>query len=326
MTTTARDDASAGPTALHGRVDRLRIRHLRLLDLLVRTGTLTAVGELMHISQPAVTKMLQELEQAFGCTLIERTSRGGRLNPAGERALERLRIALGAVDAASEALAVQAEVPLVRMGVLPLVEVEVLPKLVAALHQRNTLPRMQLHEHTVNGLLAMLMDGAIDCVIGRLEPGQGARTPECLRIAPLWDEQLAVACAPAHPFASRRNVNLSALRASAWVLPPRGTHTREMFEQPFVASGQLPPMPRIESASFHSNLSMVAVTDFLTVAPESAVRHYASTSMVRQVRVATPFSSGKVVFITHRDVPRTSSVSLILDALRQGGAPAARAP
>ena len=305
----------ARPSAHANRVDRLRIRHLRLLDLVARTGSLTATADALHISQPAVTKMLQELEQAFACTLIERTTRGGQLTAAGERALERLRMALGALDAASAALAVHPEVPLVRIGMLPLVGVHVLPRLIAALEQQGQLPRLWVHENTVNGLLALLARGGLDCVIGRLEAAQPVPMGEQMDIVPLWDECLAIACAPNHALAKRRGLALSALRGQAWILPPRGTHTRDVFEQPFLDQGQLPPTPHIESISFHSNLSMVATSHFLTVAPDSAVEHYANMSMVHKIRLRTPFASGRMVLITHKAAAQSPAVDLIAKAL-----------
>ncbi|MGO4329800.1 LysR family transcriptional regulator [Cupriavidus sp. 2TAF22] len=323
---------TAPSAAQPNRIDRLRIRHLRLLDLVARSGSLTAAAGSLHISQPAVTKMLQELEQAFGCTLIERTTRGGRLSAAGERALERLRIALGALDAAGEALATRPELPLVRIGVLPLVGVNVLPRLVAKLSRQGTLPRLQVREHTVSGLLAMLARGELDCAVGRLGTGDAehaqAQGAQGLDIAPLWDEHLAIACAPDHPLARRREVSLAALHESPWILPPRGTHTREIFEQPFLDDGQLPPVPHIESMSFHTSLSMVAGSGFLAVVPDSAARHYGAMSMVRKVRLRAPFPSGRMVFITPRHAAAASSaspaitpaVALIARALREDAA------
>ncbi|WP_417282712.1 LysR family transcriptional regulator [Comamonas sp.] len=305
------------PPAHANRVDRLRIRHLRLLDLVARTGSLTATAETLHISQPAVTKMLQELEQAFACTLIERTTRGGQLTTAGERALERLRMALGALDAARDALVVHPEVPLVRIGMLPLVGVHVLPRLIAALEQQGQLPRFWVYENTVNGLLALLARGELDCVIGRLEATQPTPMQEQLDIVPLGDEYLAIACAPGHPLAKRRGLTFSALRGQAWILPPRGTHTRDVFEQPFLDQGQLPPTPYIESISFHSNLSMVAASHFLTVAPESAVQHYANMSMVHKIRLRTPFASGRMVFISNKNALQSSAVALVAKALEE---------
>lgn len=305
------------------RIDRLRIRHLRLLDLVARSGSLTAAGEVLHISQPAVTKMLQELEQAFGCRLIERTTRGGRLTAAGERALERLRVVLGAIDAASEALQASPDVPLVRLGMLPLVGVEVLPKVVALLRNQGTLPRLAVREHTVGGLTALLGNGELDCVIGRLQKEEVDQFQARLHITPLRDEYLAVACAPDHALAGRSGITLADLLAGPWILPPRGTHTRDVFEQPFLNAGQLPPTPHIESASFHSSLAMTAAGGFLTVAPASALAPYVAMSIVREVRLRTPFASGRLVFISPAESESPPAVAALRQALETvtGAAP-----
>jgi DNA-binding transcriptional LysR family regulator len=201
--------------------------------------------------------------------------------------------------------------------VLPLVGVNVLPRLVASLSQQGVLPRLLVREHTVSGLLDMLGRGELDCVVGRLEGSHTERSQERLSITPLWDEHLAIACAPHHPLVKRRDVSLSALRDSPWILPPRGTHTREIFEQPFLDGGHLPPVPHIESISFHSSLSMVAASDFLAVAPDSAVRHYAAMSMVHKVRLRTSFGTGRMVFITHLDMETSVAVALIAKALQE---------
>ncbi|MDQ0141621.1 LysR family transcriptional regulator [Cupriavidus necator] len=304
-----------GPPPSSNRIDRLRIRHLRLLDLVARSGSLTAAGEVLHISQPAVTKMLQELELAFGCTLVERTTRGGRLSPAGERALERLRAVLGAIDAAGEALLARPEVPLVRLGMLPLVGVDVLPRAVARLRAQGNLPRLAVREHTVDGLTAMLAEGELDCIVGRLQKDHAGQLKARAHITRLRNEYLAVVCAPGHPLALRRDVALADLHEGPWILPPRGTHTRDVFEQPFLDSGQLPPVPHIESASFHSNLAMAAAGGFLTLAPASALAHYQALSMVREVKLRNPFASGHLVFITPAQIESPPAVDQLREAL-----------
>ena len=59
---------------------RLRIRHLEVFHMLVRTGSQSETAALMHISQPALSKWLRELEEQAGCALMER-ARPLRLPP-----------------------------------------------------------------------------------------------------------------------------------------------------------------------------------------------------------------------------------------------------
>jgi hypothetical protein len=58
----------------------LRIRHLRFLELVAEHGSLTTAAAQLALSQPAATKMLQELESAFGVELVARTTRGAALS------------------------------------------------------------------------------------------------------------------------------------------------------------------------------------------------------------------------------------------------------
>jgi len=62
---------------------RLRIRHLEVFRMLVRTGSQSETAALMHITQPALSKWLRELEEQAGCALMQR-ERPLRLTADGE--------------------------------------------------------------------------------------------------------------------------------------------------------------------------------------------------------------------------------------------------
>lgn len=59
----------------------------------------------LHISQPPLTRQIRSLEHEVGAALFERTPRGMRLLPAGERFLEQARRVLSAVEDARRAVA-----------------------------------------------------------------------------------------------------------------------------------------------------------------------------------------------------------------------------
>lgn len=293
------------------RVDRLRVRHLKLLELIASTGSLTAAAATLQVSQPAASKMLQDLESAFGHPLVDRTTRGGILSLAGDRALERLRIATGALDAIGVAFAVNAEAPLVRIGMLPLAGVSLVPRLVEAMSARGELPRLQLLEGPVSVVLSMLRQGRIDCVIGRADNGGESDRAHPLDIVPLSDEHFELACASANPLARKRRVELSSLRDCAWIVPHRGTYTRQVFEAAFVSMGIAPPTIAIDSASFHISLATVARSQMVTIAPRSAVDSYAQRGTVRKLRLAQPFQPDYAVFITLRNGRKTHALERI---------------
>lgn len=313
-TQSATTTASTRPHA--GYIDRLRVRHFRLLEQIAATGSLSAASQQLRVSQPGATKMLQELESAFGCTLIERTSRGGQLSRAGVFALDRLRIALGALDTVAAGLVAAPQLPLVRIGMLPLIAVSALPAVFALLDKEGTLPRMTIQEGTVEGLMQLLRDGEIDCAITPLRAGIGTAETTQLSLTRLWETSLAIAAAPTHPLADRRKLSIDMLREARWVLPPHSASTRLQFDQWFLEMGAMPPVPHVESLSFHTNLSLAATGTALTVAPLNAVRHYESRGMVRELRFEPGMPRGRMFFIARQELVGLAGISQLLNALQ----------
>ena len=313
----ANPGATSAPAFSRARVDRLRIRHLRLLELIVKTGSLTGAGAALNISQPAATKILQELELAFGCTLLDRTSRGSVLSGSGERAMERLKIILGLLDAAEDEFAGLSQAPFVRIGVLRLAGISLIPNLVSALRLSGKLPRIRLYKGSVSVLSGMLNDGAVDCIIGRLDVDEIGNKIDDFDITLLTDEHYQVACAPTHPLAGKSVVDLSALLDFPWVIPFESTYTRRTFERAFLSKGIPPPTPHIESSSFHDSIAILAQTDFLTLAPRSAIAYYTDLGRVQKLNLADPFPVDYVVLIALKSVATMASMKLIKSTLLQ---------
>ncbi|MBU4612243.1 LysR family transcriptional regulator [Achromobacter sp. GG226] len=310
-------EGPAPDAALGSPLERLRIRHLRLLSLIDTQGSLTAAAQALHISQPAATAMLRELEQALGATLITRSATGSHLTPAGRIAWQRLQHALGALRHAADAIAAAPDLPTVHLGMVPAAGVAVVPRLVGALTQAGRLPRLVLHEANVPRLINGLLRGDIDCLIGRLDPSDAS--PEFLRelvSENLWTEQLAVAAAIDHPLAKAGALDTAALLAADWIVAPAGTRIRQLFDQRFHQAGVMPPTPRIESFSLHTNLCVVADSALLTIAPFTAVTHYAARGRVVPLALTEPFTPGEMVFVRRRGVA-LPAVDDIAAALRQ---------
>lgn len=131
------------------RLRRLRIQHLRFLALLAQLGSLTACAKALHLSQPAVSNLLKDLETAFGATLVERDARGGRLTPAGARVLTRVTHSLAWLDAALQEAGSADIRPTVRVGLMPIVAYAFMPDVVRGLIERRETLQISLLEATV---------------------------------------------------------------------------------------------------------------------------------------------------------------------------------
>ncbi|WP_423392028.1 LysR substrate-binding domain-containing protein [Burkholderia sp. LMG 21824] len=286
----------------------LRIKHLRLLELISLGGSLAAAARELNLSQPAVTKMLHELEISFGRNLVTRGARGGRLTSEGAVVLQRLRLALAHFDTALTVVGDEGDGrrPLLRIGMLPVVAVSLLPAVLRRLDGRLR-PLLEIHESTVGGLFKALVAGQIDCIVGRVDSDMLIESAGYdLTVLPLMVEPLSIACAPSHKLARAARVTVRQLQGEDWIVAATGSETRRVFDSLFLNEGLMPPRPVVESMSFHTNLQMVGALDALTIAPRSAVELYQRSGSVQFLKSLLKMPTGTISLIhlnTNADFP-----------------------
>jgi len=246
-------------------LDRLRLRHLRLLVLVDEHRSLRAVGGVLKLTQPAVSQMVKDLEFALGVRLFERSARGVALTPAGELALQRARSGLAAFDHLAEELHADLP-PVVRVGTNPAVMFQLLPSAIARLEAANARLRFSLRAGMVNAMLDGLWAGDLDCYVGRVD---WDRLPpskiDGLRHEPLTVTDLVVACAAGHPLAERRDLAARDLLDWSWALPSAGSNNRVVFETAFRNLGLAGPAPMVEIESDPNALVLLALRAGLLV-------------------------------------------------------------
>ncbi|MDC8786644.1 LysR substrate-binding domain-containing protein [Roseateles koreensis] len=290
-------DSPAHHRRLRG--DHLRIRHLRLLEFIGRGGSLSTAATHLNLSQPAVTKMLQELEAASSTTLVVRGARGAALTPAGQLALDRMRVALAHFDAALSPQAANT-LPLLRVGMFPLFGLDLIPLVVDALERRGSHLRLQLREDAIGGLLQQLGSGQIDCALGGVDnTSSQLQNASKLTIKPMYAEELVVACGTTHPIAGKVEISPAELMDLKWVLMPKGSYSRVVFTDIFDRTGLIAPEPLVESASMHTNLNIVRQTNFCTLISSSAANFYARHGLVSCLRVGGFTGRGKLALISN---------------------------
>ncbi len=237
-------------TRLDHLVRRLRLRHLELLVVLAETGTMRTAANRLHLSQPAISKMLAEAEDSFGSRLFERSFKGVLPTTAGEAAVHRARVMLGELAHARD------EVDAIRSGASAVLRVgtfsvtAAVPAAVVHLRRRIPDAAVQIHEGRVSELIERLLAGDLDCVFGALTAEM--LTSDRLRLLQsdvLLSDQLCVLAAASNPLGQRRRLHWRDLCDAPWVAPPRRTLVRQAFMSAFLNEGTDPPRPVIEAMS-----------------------------------------------------------------------------
>ena len=119
---------------------RIKLRHIACFLEVVRFKSVVNAAEVLHISQPAASKTIQELEQLLGSALFDRTRRKLSPTPFGETFHRYAATSIAALRQGIDAASGVHETATVRVGALPTVSARVLPEAVRAFSAKHLLP------------------------------------------------------------------------------------------------------------------------------------------------------------------------------------------
>lgn len=315
--TVARSQPHSAPLTTNAVLSRIRLRHLSCFVAIAQQRTLAGAAKKLHLSQPAVSKTLSELEALAGCRLVERDRAGARLTPDGERFLRHATEVMEAIEAASAALAGAGtpEVPVARVGALPTVAGGLLAEAVVALRERRPYARVEVTTDSNPGLLGAVKSGEVDFAVGRMaEPA----TMQGVTFELLYAESLAVVVRPGHPLASLESgVPPLALLGYPLVIPGTGTAPRHDAEGIFAAHGISLPVGRTETQSVPLGRSLALLSDAVWITSQRAVRLDLDAGLLHRLDVAVP-GAEPVGLLSRSGTAPGELAAALMDALRAG--------
>ncbi|MGE3990001.1 LysR substrate-binding domain-containing protein [Pseudorhodoplanes sp.] len=293
----------------------LRMRHLDVLLAVAAEGSMQRAAQRVHLTQPAISKLVREMETMFGATLFERSKRGVMLTESGRALAIRAEYLRNDMDNAREEVAAIARGTLgsLRIGALPVAESRLLPKSLMALRRIAPDLRVRVHDGTGAALLGSLRRGELDCVIGRLDSradGKDLVAEKLLRLP------TRIVARRQHPLAAKRRLRPEDLASYPWVLPQPGAPIRTVIDGIFAAAGIAAPVPIVESTSIRLNYELVRSSDMIGVMPDDAATAYKAD---RALAILS-FELGDrlpYVGVMRRTAPPSHALSLFLRLLRE---------
>lgn len=301
-------------------LNRLRMRQVALILAIDERQTLRAAAAELGLTQPAATKMLQELEDALGQPLFERVGRRLQRNAAGERVLEYFRSLRGNIEALNRELGELRQGSSGRLAVGSIMAASPGRLTQALLELKRQLPLLELEVavDTSDRLLAQLREGVLEVVVGRMTNEAGS---DC-RFCPIDDEQLAFIVREEHPLLSLQRPSLQALQGHGWVMQPPGSPMRSLIEQEFREHSL--PLPRglIETGSILTTINLVRNSNMVGVIPRTVADLHAAHRMLHILPYQTRRSLEAYGSLVRKDRPISRSAQMFLDLLHRHNAAA----
>jgi DNA-binding transcriptional LysR family regulator len=243
----------------------LKARQLRLLVMIDTYRNLTHVADVTHVTVPAVSKSLAELERGLGLTLFSRTAHGLVPTAYGDCLIRHARSMLVILRQARDELKALSSGTdgKVYVGMLPASASVLLPQALILLKQRSPGTNIMVIEGTTASLLPELWQGRLDLIIGRLPPA--ADTHGSFDEKELFEEPVALVTGRHHPLARRKTLNWSDLRSFPWILPPPGSILRDPLERVLEAHDVPLTNNYIETLSIPVARAQLQVSEFIAV-------------------------------------------------------------
>ena len=302
-------------------LSRIRLRHLSCFVVVAQERTLARAAERLHLSQPAVSKTLTELERLAGHQLVERSRAGTQLTQAGERFLRYAVDVTRALDSAAAALTAdeQPNYPTVAVSALPTAAGGLLAQAINRLRERRPHAGVRVRTGHNPELIAALRAGEVDFALGRIaEPAMMAGVSFEL----LYAESLAVVTRPQHRLAvygrsPGRTVSPLALLAYPLVIPGIGTAPRHDVEGFFELHGIALPPGRTETQSVSLARALTLLSDAVWITPLHAVQLDLDSGLLRQLNVSVPGNAEPLGILSRSGAAPSELAQQLIQTLRE---------
>lgn len=300
-------------------LSRIRLRHLTCFVAVAQERTLARAAARLHLSQPAVSKTLAELESLAGRRLVSRGRAGTALTPAGEEFLRYAADVTQALESAAAVLTGKAVpiAPAVRVGALPTVASGPLVDALARLREQRPHAGFSVRIGDNPELLAWLKAGEIDLAAGRMaEPAM----MQGVTFELLYAESLAVVTRRGHPLCE----GFADAPVSPWdlldyplIIPGAGTAPRHDVEGFFATHGITLPPGRTETQSVALARALTLVSDAVWITPQRPVQLDLDRRWLRRLNVPVPASAEPVGILSRSGGPPSELAAELTGALRE---------
>jgi len=294
--------------------------HVRTLHEIVRLQSFSRAAEALHLSQPAVSLHVRQLEEAFGLPLLERlgkraeaTQAGALLLERGGRALDALEAAVGSVHALRGVVAGR-----VRVGTGATASIYLLPPILRRLRARYPEIEMVIVTGNTPEIAKAVAENALDVAVVTLPV-----RPRQLVVTPFYTDRLVAIAPPGWRWHGRRSRGRGGRRAltpadlagEPLILYERGGTIRQVIESWF-RRGRVTPRIAMELGNGEAIKTLVSAGLGPSITSWVSVRAEARAGTLRVFPLSPPLVR-RLGIIKRRDKPENPALRTLLRAFER---------
>lgn len=291
-------------------------RQLRAFLAIVRCGSLGLAAESLHITQPALSRIVRRLEDQLGVQLFERRTTGMELTAFGQALLPH-----ATVLSEEAAVAIEQINSLrglghgtLRVGAVGSIAVTVLPAVLERMLGQWPKLHVQITEAVEDVLETALTHNTIDVAISGTMP----ESEDIMQVAEArFTDTYSVISAANHPLQKRRGLTIRDVLNVPWVMPSTEAEPRRQFNALMASLGVVPPRVVVETRSPGVIKAMIAQTDYLGWLPQPLFATEQQAGLIRPLPLKEMASQRRFFVYRRRRSVMPPPLSKFLEMLLQ---------
>lgn len=284
---------------------------MRYFDALAATLHFGRAAELAHVSQPALSQQIMEMEENLGTKLIERSRGSTLLTRKGEEVLAHVRAILSELDRLEHTARRSDGIlgGLMRLGIIPTVAPYLVPQLVPHLRKAYPTIEIELKEAVTDRLVADLAEGRLDLVIAALPIDS-----ETIATRPLFRDRFYMAMAENDSEVLLSPLSESDVDPNRLLLLEEGHCLRDQALAVCGTAGKR-SLVNFGATSMATLLQMVSHDMGMTLIPEIAVPTETQRNAIRIVPFAEPQPAREIGLAWRRGILAVEETDAIAQAV-----------
>lgn len=301
----------------HLLLSRLSMRHVRQLCIIGRLRSMSRAAEVLHISQPALSKSIRDIEAIVGMPLFDRVPRGLVPTECGARLLQHCQVIETELRKAGDNIQsyMHGTAGHAAVGAFLVSLPTLLPRAIARMMEAvGDNMAVRVTDGSNKQLVPALLSGEIDFIVGRLPDIE--HSPR-MNQEVLYHEPIVIVVGANHPLARRRRLGFKDLNGFSWVFPAPDSVAFGTIMDLFVREGLTRPARYVETVSFIMLQSLLRETDIIATMPQQVVARDVSLGLLKILPLKMPDMHFPVGITTMANRDLSHAARHLIDCLRE---------
>lgn len=302
---------------------RLKLKPLLIFDRVLSSSSIAGAARELNLTQPAVTKAIQELEADLDVALFERTNRGVTPTCYGNLLGTRVKTVIAELRYLTDELNTfrTGDSGHVIIGTGISASARLLPQAITKLKQQRPGVLVTVRDGPTDQLFPALSTGEIDIVVGRLpERDLPLARMYAFHHEVLYREALCAVTGCKHPLATRHDIELCDLLDWPWIFPLQASPARLTAEHLFLDAGLSLPVNVVESLSLLTNIGLMQKTPSISLMPRAVAEHFSELGLLALLKLGDLGDFGDIGYSIRADRAPTPAAKVFIACLKEAAA------